>query len=476
MTRHHKIIMSIQQSKTQLTVIGAGPGGYAAAFRAADLEMEVTLIDADDVLGGVCLHRGCIPSKALLHVTQVLDEALKLEECGVVFKEPRIDLQKLKSWKEGVIGKLSQGLKGLAKQRKVGFIQGRASFLDDHTLRVICPSKGEIHLETEFVIIATGSRPRTLDVWPIDSPHMWNSTQALELNEIPENLLVIGGGYIGLELGCVYASLGSKVSLVEMTSSLLPGVDRDLVSVLSKNIFSRFENIYLNASVESIKSHRTDLSVSLKTQNQNLQQNFDKVLYAIGRLPNSSGLGLEHTSVETDDRGFIVVDEQRRTHQENIFAIGDVAGEPGLAHKAAHEARVAVEAILGESTTFMPRAIPAVVFTNPEVAWCGFMEKEAKKEGYSIKVLKFPWQASGKAICMGTETGLTKMIVDQETEQILGVGLVGLHAGEMISEAVLALEMGATPKDLSLTIHPHPTLSETIMESAEMFYGRSVHL
>jgi len=460
----------------RLAVIGGGPGGYAAAFHAADLGMQVTMIDVEPNPGGVCTFKGCIPSKALLHAAKVLDEAKHADNFGVSFAKPRIDLDKLRSWKDGVVKKQTGGLGLLAKARKVTFVQGKASFIDAKTLSVDT-SNGQQRVEADFIIIATGSRPSTVPGVSIDTPKVLDSTTALELPDIPARLLVVGGGYIGLELGTVYAALGSKVTVVEMTDGLLPGADRDLAAVVAKRLEATCEAILLDTKVTGVKDEKQGLSVTFDGKNAPKgSQIFDRVLVAVGRRPNSAIAGLDKTRVKVNQRGFIEVDGQRRTSESSIFAIGDVAGDPMLAHKASHEARVAVEAILGRPSKFEPRAIPAVVFTDPELAWTGLTETEAKQQNRAIEVAKYPWAASGRAATVDRPDGLTKLIIDPETERVLGVGIVGSGAGELISEGTLAIEMGALAADLALTIHPHPTLSETMMEAAEVFFGESVHV
>ncbi|MCM3880943.1 MAG: dihydrolipoyl dehydrogenase [Vicinamibacterales bacterium] len=463
-------------SSTRVAVIGAGPGGYAAAFHAADAGMQVTLIDAEPNPGGVCTFKGCIPSKALLHAARVLDEAKHASNFGVSFGKPAIDVDKLRAWKDGVVKKQTGGLGLLAKARKVTYIQGRASFLDGKTLSVEAGS-GQQRVEADYIIIATGSRPTTVPGVSIDSAKVLDSTTALELPDVPARLLVVGGGYIGLELGTVYAALGSKVTVVEMTDGLLPGADRDLAAVVAKRMGTVCEAILLETKVTGVKDEKQGLSVTFEGKNAPAgAQNFDRVLVAVGRRPNSAIAGLDKTRVKVNQRGFIEVDGQRRTAEPSIFAIGDVAGDPMLAHKASHEARVAVEVIHGRSSVFEPRAIPAVVFTDPELAWTGLTENEAKQQNRPIEIAKYPWAASGRATTIDRPDGLTKLIIDPETERILGVGIVGVGAGEMISEGTLAIEMGALAADLKLTIHPHPTLSETIMEAADVFFGESAHV
>ena len=461
---------------TRLAVIGAGPGGYVAAFLAADAGMQVTLIDADPNPGGVCTFRGCIPSKALLHAAKVIEEAGHSDAFGVSFGKPSIDVDKLRAWKDAVVKKQTGGLGLLAKSRKVNYIQGRASFVDAKTLSVDT-SNGPKQVEADYVIIATGSRPTTVPNVSIESPKVLDSTTALELPDVPGRLLVVGGGYIGLELGTVYAALGSKVTVVEMTDGLLPGADRDLAAVVAKRMERMADAILLETKVTGVKEDKKGLSVSFEGKNAPKgAETFDRVLVAVGRRPNSAIAGLDKTKVKVNQRGFIEVDGQRRTAEPSVFAIGDVAGDPMLAHKASHEARVAVEAIHGKPSVFEPRAIPAVVFTDPELAWTGLTETEAKKQNIPIEIAKYPWAASGRANTLDRPDGLTKLVIDPETERILGVGIVGVGAGELISEGTLAIEMGALASDLKLTIHPHPTLSETVMEAADVFYGESAHV
>jgi dihydrolipoamide dehydrogenase len=465
---------------TQVVVIGAGPGGYAAAFYAADLGMQVTLVDPAVNPGGVCLYRGCIPSKALLHVADVLSEARHAEAWGVTFGAPKIDLDRLRAFKTKVVNQLTGGLGQLSKQRKISYIQGTASFRDARTLEIAREGQAAETLTFEHAIIATGSRPATVPGLSIDSPRLMDSTTALELPDIPKSLLVVGGGYIGLELGTVYASLGTKVTVVEMTGGLLPGADRDLVNILAKRIESICEAVLLNTKVVGIKNGKDSLVVTLDGEglpaDAPKERTFDRVLVSIGRRPNSAVPGLDRTKVKVNARGFIEVDGARRTAEPSIYAIGDVVGEPMLAHKASHEGRVAVESIAGERVAFEPLAIPAVVFTDPELAWCGLTENEAKQQNREVTVARFPWAASGRALTLDRPDGVTKLVLDPKTERILGVGIVGPGAGELIAEGVLAVEMGANATDLRMSIHPHPTLSETLMESAEVFFGQATHV
>ena len=422
------------------------------------------------------MHVRRLHSFALLHAAKVLDEAKHADAFGVSFDKPSIDLNKLRAWKDAVVKKQTGGLGLLAKARKVEFVQGRASFVSAKTVSVDT-GKGERRVDADYVIIATGSRPSTVPNVSIDSPKMLDSTSALDLPDVPPRLLVVGGGYIGLELGTVYAALGSKVTVVEMTDGLLPGADRDLAAVVAKRLETTCEAILLDTKVTGVKDDKKGLSVTFEGKAApSGAQNFDRVLVAVGRRPNSAIAGLDKTKVQVNQRGFIEVDAQRRTAEPSIFAIGDVAGEPMLAHKASHEARVAVEAIAGHASAFEPRAIPAVVFTDPELAWTGLTEIDAKKQNRTVDVAKFPWAASGRATTLDRPDGLTKVIVDPETERVLGVGIVGSGAGELIAEGTLAIEMGALAADLKLTIHPHPTLSETVMEAADVFFGESIHV
>ncbi len=461
---------------TQVAVIGGGPGGYTAAFMAADLGLQVTLIDLEPNPGGVCLYRGCIPSKALLHVAKVLTESREATQWGIEFGEPKIDLNQMRSWKESVVGKMTQGLGELCKHRNVQFIQGRASFLDSTTLKIEQNDRA-ISVSYDHAVLATGSRPATIPNLSLDSPRVLDSTGALELREVPKNMLVIGGGYIGLELGTVYSALGCEVSVVEMTSGLLPGVDRDLVGILTRQLKTHFHAIMLNTKVVQLREEANGIQVRLEGENlQDSEHVFEQVLIAVGRKANTNGVGLENTKVQINQSGFVHVDAQRRTTDSRIYAIGDVAGQPMLAHKAAYEARIAAEAIAGHKVAFEPRAIPAVVFTDPEIAWCGLTETQAKAENRSVEVCRFPWGASGRAMTLSRVDGVTKLIIDPETEQVLGVGIVGSGAGELIAEGVLAIEMAAVASDLQWSIHPHPTLSETVMEAAEVFFGQSVHI
>src|SRR5258705_814360 len=467
-------------ASVQLVVVGGGRGGYAAAFLGAALGLSVALVDREVNPGGVCVYRGCIPSKALLHVANLIDESRHAKAWGVEFGEPKVDLDKLREFKANVVKRLTSGTGQLVKHRKVTYLQGLAEIVDPHNLKVRL-ANGKTDGQTENVrfehaILATGSLPAIPPMLKLDDPRVMDSTAALDLPDVPKSLLVVGGGYIGLELGTVYATLGSAVTVVEMTAGLLPGADRDLVDILAKRVGQTMKSVLLETKVVQMKAESKGIRGALEGKAEQKDQLFDRVLVAVGRRPNSSIPGLDRTHVQVDQRGFIMVDEQRRTHEPSIFAIGDVVGEPMLAHKASHEGRVAVEVIAGENVAFAPRAIPAVVFTDPELAWAGLTEAQAAKENRRVAISKFPWAASGRAITLDRTDGLTKLILDPETERILGVGLVGPGAGELIAEGVLAIEMGATATDLKLSIHPHPTLTETLMESAEVFFGQATHV
>jgi dihydrolipoamide dehydrogenase len=469
--------MSEKQSK-ELIIIGAGPGGYAAAFRAADLGMEVTLISEETNPGGVCLYRGCIPSKALLHVSKLKQDAEGSGDLGLNFGQAKIDLKKINSWKTEVVDQLTGGLGKLAKARKVNYIQGKAQMLSENEIEVKDSEGNKNTMSFKNLILATGSRPISLPKIQFDGKSIISSKEALDLDEIPGSLLVIGGGYIGLELGSVYATLGSKVTVAEMADGFIPGADRDLVKVFVDSSKGLFEETLFNTTVESAEIQKSGkVKVVFKSGDGKQEKKFDKVLLAIGRIPNSENLQLDKAGVELDDKGFVKVNERLQTNIANIYCIGDLAGEPMLAHKATKEGRIAAEVIAGDKgAAFDARAIPAVVFTNPEIAWCGLTETEAKEKGMKIKVAKFPWNASGRALTMGLKQGLTKLILDPESGRVLGGGAAGKDASAVIPEITFAIEMGATAEDLSLTIHPHPTLSETVMEAAEVFLGSPTHL
>ncbi len=459
--------------ETQLLVIGGGPGGYVAAFRAADLGIETTLVDAAPVLGGVCLREGCIPSKALLHVAHLITHAAEARGFGITFTKPKIDVEKLRGWKQSVVDRLCGGINTLAKHRNVRVIQGKALFEDSRTVRVEGSETSRIKFKN--AIIASGSRAARLPEAVIPADCCIDSTRALELESIPKTLLIVGGGYIGLELGQVYAALGSKVTVVELLDQILPGVDADLVRPLAARLKKQFESIHTSTKLESARKASGGVEVTFTKGGKTQKQTFERVLVSVGRVPSAENLGLENTKVKVNERGFIEVDKQRRTADQRIFAIGDVAGNPMLAHKASHEGIVAAEAIAGTPSVFDPRAIPAVVYTSPEIAWCGITEAEARERGLEIKVGKFPWGASGRAITMGRPEGVTNVIADASNRRVLGVGIAGEHAGDLIAEAVLAIEMGAEAADVAMTIHPHPATSETLMEAAESVFGKAIH-
>ena len=453
----------------QVLVLGAGPGGYTAAFRAADLGLEVTLIERWPVLGGVCLNVGCIPSKALLHAARVVDEAQAMAGHGISFGPPQIDLDRLRSWKSAVVGKLTGGLSGLARQRKVTVIRGDGRFVAPRVLEV-AGEEGTQRIGFDHCIIAAGSEPVRLPFLP-DDPRVMDSTAALELQDIPQRLLVIGGGIIGLEMGCVYDALGSKVSVVELMDQLMPGADPDLVKPLEKRLRKRYEQILLGVKVQGVEALPEGLRVSFSGTGAPTPQIYDRVLVAVGRRPNGSGIGAEAAGLTVDPRGFLSVDRQMRTSQPHIFAIGDIVGQPMLAHKATHEGKVAAEVIAGEKRAFDARVIPSVAYTDPEVAWVGLTESEAKAKGIEYQKGSFPWAASGRSLAQGRDEGFTKLLFDPQTHRVLGGGIVGSNAGELIGEVALAIEMGADAADIGLTIHPHPTLSESVAMSAEAFEG-----
>jgi dihydrolipoamide dehydrogenase len=463
--------------ETDVLVIGGGPGGYAAAFRAADLGMDVTLVDTEGRAGGVCLFRGCIPSKALLHAAELLFDARRAGEMGIVFSEPEIDLEKLRNWKEQVVDKLAKGLVHLCDRRGVDVIKGRAGFESADRVRLFDGSPDVSQVKFRHAIIATGSMPIPLPGTEFDAGgRLMSSTGALRIDDIPKRLLVVGGGYVGLELGTVYASLGSRITVAEMTGTLMPGADRDLLKPLNDRLKELFDGIYLNSKVEKVEVRKNDVEVTFSGEIEPSKQAFDRVLVAIGRKPRTGDLGLENTKVELDKRGFIRVDSQQRTGEPRIYAIGDAVGGIMLAHKAMYEGRIAADVIAGEPAAFDARAIPAVVYTDPQVAWCGLTESEAREQGRQIKVSRFPWSASGRAATIGESSGVTKMIIDAASGHILGLGITGRDAGEMIAEGVLAIEMGALAEDVALSIHPHPTLSEGEEEAAGAFLGSATHI
>ena len=460
---------------TPLLVIGGGPGGYPAALHAADHGLKVTLVDEGAKLGGVCLNRGCIPSKALLHAAKIIREAHEMANYGVTFGEPKLDLAKLRDFVQvKVVGKLTSGIGQLTKGRGVDVVKGRAVFTSPNTVEVSGDQPQTIKFEN--CIISTGSLPAMPKAWAIGDDRVMDSTAALLMPDIPKRFLVIGGGYIGLEIGSVYAALGSKVTVVEALDRILFMADKDLVDPLERRLKTEFEAIYTNTKVTGLEATKDGIAVKLEGKDVPASLTFDRVLVSVGRRPNSAGLGLDKAGVTVSERGFIPIDKQRRTNVPHIFAIGDVGEEPGLAHKATAEARVAVEVILGEPAEWHPRAIPAVIFTDPEIAWAGITQQEAEKGNVPHDVLTFPWAASGRAVSIARTEGRTKMLVDPESKRVLGVGIVGAGAGEMIAEAVLAIEMGAVARDVLESIHPHPTLSESVMASAEMAYGAATHV
>jgi dihydrolipoamide dehydrogenase len=459
---------------TEILILGAGPGGYAAAFYAADKGKKVILVEQNPRLGGICLNVGCIPSKALLHVAEILREAKESEHRGIQFGEPRIDLDKLRRWKEAILEKLGKGIAGLAKQRGVQVVHGRGHFEDSHTLRIET-SEGQKFIRYEKAIIAVGSKPAMPSAFDLGNPRVMTSTEALELPDIPQDLLVVGGGYIGMELGTVYAALGSNVVVLEALPSILTGIDPDLVRPVARAAQKAFKEIRVNTKVVKMATAGKQIKVTMEIDKQPREELYDRVLVSVGRAPNLADLGLQNTKVTKDDKGFIQCNAQQQTEDPDIYAIGDVNGGTLLAHRATKEGRIAVEAILGEASAFENIVIPAVVYTDPEVAWCGLTESEAKAKNTEVKVTKFLWGASGRALTFDRPDGVTKLILEPETERILGVGIAGARAGELISEGALAVEMGATARDLAETVHPHPTLSETLMEAAENFYGTATH-
>jgi dihydrolipoamide dehydrogenase len=460
--------------KTEIVVVGAGPGGYAAAFYAADLGKKVVLVEKEKVLGGVCLNRGCIPSKALLHAAHAVISARESERRGITYGAPGIDVNKLRSWKNGILSRLSGGVGQLAKMRGVQVLQGRGYFEDSRTLRVET-DQGQQFVKYDHAIVAVGSKPALPRDFDLGNPRVMTSTEALEVEDIPENLLVIGGGYIGMELGTVYATFGSKVVLVEALDSILAGADPDLARPVVAYAKRAFKEVRLKTKVGKMATSGKQIKVEFNADGQKTEELYDRVLVAVGRTPNADDLGLENTKVSFDEKGFIHVNEKQQTTDPAIYAIGDIAGGVLLAHKATKEGRIAVEVIAGQDSAFVGVTIPAVVFTDPELAWCGLTEMEAKAKGIEVQVAKFPWAASGRALSFDHPEGLTKLVIEPDSERILGVGIVGYGAGELIAEGVLAIEMGATAKDLALAVHPHPTLSETIMEAAEAFYGHATH-
>jgi dihydrolipoamide dehydrogenase len=454
----------------EVLVLGSGPGGYTAAFRVADLGKQVVMVERHERIGGVCLNVGCIPSKALLHTAQIINEAEEMSHHGVKFNKPQIDIRELESWKSSVVNQLTGGLKALAKTRKVTIVQGEGSFTSPNTLKVEGP-EGEKTISFDNCIIAAGSRVTKIPVFPNDDPRMMDSTDALELEDVPEKLLVIGGGIIGLEMATVYDALGSKITVVELQDSLIPGADKDIVKPLLKRVQGKYDNIYLNTKVSNIEPKDEGLLVTFEGKDAPEQAMFDKILVAVGRSPNGKLINAEAAGVMVTDYGFIETDGQMRTNVPHIFAIGDIVGQPMLAHKATHEGKVAAEVIAGQKSVFEPMTIPSVAYTDPEVAWMGMSEDEAKKQGIDYVKGAFPWAASGRSLSLGRDEGLTKALFEKDTGRLIGAGIVGPNAGELIAEAVLALEMGADAEDIGLTIHPHPTLSETLGFAAEMAEG-----
>ena len=466
-----------ENTKHELVIIGAGPGGYRAAFMAADLGLKVTLIDPEINPGGVCLYRGCIPTKALLHLAKIKYDAEHAGEMGMYFTTTKIKVGEVRKWKDDVVQKLTGGLGQLVKARKINYIKGMARFLDSDTIEVDESVKNKQKIMFENVIIATGGKAVKLPETDENNPLIMYSKEALELKNIPEKLLIVGGGYIGLEMATIYIALGSQVSIVELTDDFMPGLDKDLISVYKKTGVDTFKEVFLKTKVKNIEKKENSLKIDFEdSRKKKFSREYDKVLVAVGQEPNTKKLGLENTSVERDKKGFIKVNDRQQTSVQSIYAIGDVAGPPLLAHKASYEGKVAAEVIAGKKSANDAKAVPAVVYTDPEIATCGLSESEAKEKNIRHKVVKFPFSASGRSLAMNEKLGFTKLIVDPETERILGAGIVGKNAGDLISEVVLAIEMAATAEDIALAIHPHPSLSETIMEAAEAFYGHPAHI
>mgnify|MGYP006292939619 CR=1 FL=1 len=467
--------MPEEKIKTQVAVLGAGPGGYPAAFHAADLGLEVVLIDREANPGGVCLYRGCIPSKSILHAAGSIVAAKEAEELGIRFGKPDIDLDRLRSWKEGVVNDLTGGLGTLTRKRGIRYVRGRGTFVSSNCIQVRSEDGATVAVEYDHAILATGSVPIRPGFIP-ESERIMYSTNALDLSYLPERMLVLGGGYIGLELGQAYATLGTSVSVVEMKASLLPGVEPKLVRFLSQRIGKQFESVMLKTRVAAVEDAGSEVKVTFESSDgERFDDSYSCVLVAVGRQPSTEGLGLENTRVETDEKGFIRVGAKRFTTDPSILVIGDIAGHPLLAHKATHEGRIAAEVLHTGKPVYDPRAIPAVVFTDPEIAWCGLTEQEARRAGLDVRVGSFPWAASGRAATLDRKDGLTTIIVERDGERVIGMGIVGYGAGELIAEGVLAIEMGAVAEDLALTIHAHPSLSETVMEAAEGLVAGATH-
>jgi dihydrolipoamide dehydrogenase len=463
--------MTEKSNHFDVAVLGSGPGGYAAAFRAADLGKKVALIEKDKDLGGVCLNRGCIPSKALLHIAQTIEEAAELSKKGVELGKPKIDLAKIRAWKEEVVGKLNKGIAQMAKVRKVEVFLGNGKFVSATEIAVD-DGKEQTSITFDNAIIATGSSSAIIPTFPMDNPAMMTSKDALEIEKIPKSMLVIGGGYIGLEMASVYSALGTQITVVEMLDSILPGADKDIIRLLQHKLKKQFANILVKSKVKEIKPNKDkSVIVIIDNNRKELTESFEKVLVSVGRKPNLEYIGLEALDIKFNKQGFIEVDKQQKTNVPNIYAIGDITGNPMLAHKATHEGKVAAEVIAGMPAAFDAKSIPAVIFTNPEVAWTGLTENEAQEQGVVYEKAEFPWAASGKAIATGHSMGKTKILFDPISHKVLGVSIVGPHAGDIISEAALAIEMGADAEDIGLTIHPHPTLSETFANAAEVFAG-----
>lgn len=469
------MVMGELTQEVEVLVIGSGPGGYAAAFRAADLGLDVTMVDPEARPGGVCLFKGCIPSKTFLYISELIHDTARAEAMGISFGKPRIDLEALRTWKGKVIDQMADGLVSLNNRRGIQLLKGRAEFESSNTVRI---HDAEVsHIKYRHAILATGSQPIPFPGTSFKpGGRIMSSSGALAMADVPAKLLVIGGGYVGLELGTVYAALGSRVSLVELEDRLLAGVDPDLVAPLDRKLRNIFESIDLKTKVVSMEEKENKVNVTFEGDIDNLHQTFDRVLVAIGRKPSSQDIGLENTKVVLDEKGFVVVDDRQRTADDRIFAVGDVVGGLMLAHKATREGKIAAEVIAGQPSAFDVRAMPAVVYTDPQIAWCGMTEEQARAENRAIKVQRFPWKFSGRATTMGATEGLTKIIVDPETGRILGVGITGRDTEGLISEGVLAIEMGALAEDMALSVHPHPTLSETEGEAAEIFLGSATHI